>query len=69
MTLERLKEIFPQENITTDTTVGEIMDFTNLNLSLQDSKIVEWDEMDTWIGAALDQRATLFSSIEHYLTP
>ena len=65
MTLERLKEIFPQENITTDTTVGELIDLAD-NLSLEDSRLVEWDEVDAWLESI--GRIALFASIEPYLT-
>lgn len=65
MTLERLKEIFPQENITTDTTVGELIDLAD-NLSLEDSHLVEWDEVDAWLEKI--GRSALYASIEHHLT-
>lgn len=69
MTLERLKEIFPQENITTDTTVGELIDLAD-NLSLEDSHLVEWDEVDAWLtGVQRTFRMALYTSIGHYLTP
>lgn len=69
MTLERLKEIFPQENITTDTTVGEMIDLAD-NLSLEDSHLVEWDEVDAWLtGVQRTFRMALYTSIGHYLTP
>lgn len=64
MTLSRLQEIFPQDDINVDTTIGAIMDL-NDGISLEDSRITEWDEVDTWLEGI--SRTSLFSSIEHHL--
>lgn len=40
------------------------------NLSLEDSHLVEWDEVDAWLtGVQRTFRMALYTSIGHYLTP
>ena len=65
MTLQRLQEIFTGSTITNDTTVGELIDLCD-QLSLEDSHLTEWDEVDAWLESI--GRTALYASIEHYLT-
>lgn len=65
MTLQRLQEIFPNSTITVDTTVGELIALCD-NLSLEDSHLTEWDEVDAWLESI--GRTALYASIEHHLS-
>jgi len=64
MTLTQLQTIFPHDNINDETTVGELIDLADA-LSLEDSRIVEWDQVDTWLESI--GRGYLAASILHYL--
>ena len=65
MTITQLQTIFPQEDITPDTTIGQVIDLAD-QLSLEDSRIVEWDQVDAWLETL--PRTAMYMSIEHYLT-